>query len=151
MAASDSAVFPELDETLAEFQGHLSLLFTRVRTLWKESAAQIHPELQPSGYKLLAYIARVGSANAHQLAEIFEMDKSVVSRQVRMLEDLELLESRPDDQDGRQRVLTATPAACEILAELRHGHAERLRETLADLTPAELRTASTVLRRLTEA
>lgn len=150
MVAADTALPTDVDDALAEFQGHLNLIFVRARALWKESAARIHPELQPSGYKLLTHIARAGSANAHQLADSFEMDKSVVSRQVRMLEDLGLLESRPDDQDGRQRVLTATPAACKTLAELRGDHAGRLRETLAELTPTELQTASKVFRLLAE-
>lgn len=150
MTAAENAVPTDVDDALAEFQGQLNLIFARARTLWKESAARIHPELQPSGYKLLTFIARAGTANAHQLADSFEMDKSVVSRQVRMLEDLGFLESRPDDQDGRQRVLTATPAACETLAELRGHHADRLRETLVELTPDELRTASKVFRLLSE-
>ena len=89
----------EDDQALVEFQGHLNLLFARARTQWKESAAQIDPQLQPAGYKLLMFIARVGTASAHQLAETFDMDKSVVSRQVRMLEDLGLLQSRADELD----------------------------------------------------
>jgi len=151
MAAADTAAQVDTDDALAEFQGHLSLIFTKARSLWKESAARIHPELQPSGYKLLASIARVGSTNAHQLAELFEMDKSVVSRQVRMLEDLDLIESRPDENDGRLRVLTATPTACAALADVRGDHAQRLRASITGLTQDEIRTASKVFRLLAEA
>lgn len=151
MAAADTAAEVDTDDALAEFQGHLSLIFTKARSLWKESAARIHPELQPSGYKLLASIARVGSTNAHQLAELFEMDKSVVSRQVRMLEDLDLIESRPDENDGRLRVLTATPTACAALADVRGDHAQRLRASITGLTQDEIRTASKVFRLLAEA
>ena len=89
-----------VDDALADFQGHLNLIFARAKTLWKESAARVHPELQPSGYKLLAYVARTGDANAHQLAELFDIDKSMVSRQIRSLEEFGLLESRPDERDG---------------------------------------------------
>ena len=149
--AADGVASVEGDEAFAEFQGHLSLIFAKARSLWKESAARIHPELQPAGYKLLASIARAGSTNAHQLAEQFEMDKSVVSRQVRMLEDLELIESRPDENDGRLRVLTATPAACAALADVRGAHAQRLRASITGLSPAEIRTASKVFRLLAEA
>lgn len=151
MAAADTAAQVDTDDALAEFQGHLSLIFTKARSLWKESAARIHPELQPSGYKLLASIARVGSTNAHQLAELFEMDKSVVSRQVRMLEDLDLIDSRPDENDGRLRVLTATPTACAALADVRGDHAQRLRASITGLTQDEIRTASKVFRLLAEA
>lgn len=151
MAAAGTASSADVDDALAEFQGQLNLIFSKARSLWKESAARIHPELQPSGYKLLATIARAGSTNAHQLAELFEMDKSVVSRQVRMLEDLDLIESRPDEADGRLRVLTATPAACAALADVRGDHARRLRTSITGLTEEEIRTASKVFRLLAEA
>jgi len=150
MDVAEPAMRADADDALVEFQGHLNLVFARARSLWKESAARIDSDLQPSGYKLLTFIARVGSANAHQLAERFEMDKSVVSRQVRMMEDHGLIESRPDEQDGRQRVLTATPRARAALAELRGDHAYRLRKVLAELTPDEIQTASKVFRILAE-
>ncbi len=150
MTAADATMTTEADAEFADFQGHLSLIFSRARSLWKESAAHIHPDLQPSGYKMLAFIARVGSSNAHEIAERFEIDKSMISRQVRALEDLGLLQSRPHDEDGRQRVLTATPMACGALAELRADHANRLRSALAELTQDEIQTASKVFRLLSE-
>lgn len=150
MAAADAALSTEADAEFADFQGHLNLIFARARSLWKESAARIHPELQPSGYKMLMFIARVGSSNAHEIAERFEIDKSMISRQVRMLEDLGLLESRPHDEDGRQRVLTATPTASDALTELRADHANRLRSALSELTQDEIQTASKVFRLLSE-
>lgn len=139
-----------VDDALADFQGHLNLIFARARTLWKESAARVHPDLQPAGYKLLAYVARTGDANGHQLAELFGIDKSMVSRQIRMLEDFGLLESRPDERDGRLRVLTATPGAQRTLAMLRAENAERMRAVLAELTPDEVRAASKAFRLLAE-
>lgn len=139
-----------VDDALADFQGHLNLIFSRAKTLWRESAARMHPDLQPSGYKLLSYIARTGGSNAHQLAELFEMDKSMVSRQIRMLEDFGLLESRPDERDGRLRVLTATAGAQETLARLRAENAERMRAVLAELTPDEVQAASKAFRLLAE-
>lgn len=141
----------EIDEALAEFQSQLNLMFAKARTLWKESAARVHPELQPSGYKLLTFIARSGGTNAHQLAECFEMDKSVVSRQVRMLEEQGLLDSRPDEHDGRLRVLTAAPTATAMLAAVRADHAERMRAAMTGLEPHEIAVASKVFRILAEA
>ncbi|MFC7787358.1 MarR family winged helix-turn-helix transcriptional regulator [Microbacterium sp. MAHUQ-60] len=139
-----------IDDELADFQGHLNLIFARARTMWRESAARVHPELQPAGYKLLAFISRTGATSAHQLAERFEMDKSTVSRQIRMLEDFGLLESRPDEHDGRLRVLTATPVAASALAVLHNEHAERMRTVLAGLTPEEVKAASKAFRLLAE-
>lgn len=150
MITSEAASPPDTDSALGDLQTHLSLIFARTRTLWKESAARIAPELQVGGYKLLTFIERAESANAHELAERFEMDKSVISRQVRMLEELGLIESRADERDGRLRVLTATPSARAALAELRRDHATRLRTVAAELTPDELAAASKVFRLLAE-
>ncbi|WP_314649784.1 MarR family transcriptional regulator [uncultured Microbacterium sp.] len=150
MTASQTAASPEVDSALADLQTHLNLIFARTRTLWKESAARIDPELQVGGYKLLTFIDRAGTASAHELADRFEMDKSVISRQVRMLEELGLLESRPDERDGRLRVLTPTAQACSALAELRRDHSIRLREVVEELTPDEIAAASKVFRLLAE-
>ncbi|WP_312169519.1 MarR family transcriptional regulator [Microbacterium sp.] len=150
MATTEAVTAPDLEDAIGDLQGHLNLIFARTRTLWRESAARIAPDLQVGGYKLLTFIERAGTANAHELAERFEMDKSVISRQVRMLEELGLIESRPDERDGRLRVLTATPAAQTALAELRQDHGLRLRSVLAELTPDEIHAASKVFRLLSE-
>ncbi|WP_311258636.1 MarR family transcriptional regulator [Microbacterium sp. WCS2018Hpa-9] len=150
MITSDAAASPDVESALGDLQTHLNLIFARTRTLWRESAARIDPELQVSGYKLLAFIERAGTANAHELADRFELDKSVISRQVRMLEELGLIESRADERDGRLRVLTPTPAACTVLAELRRDHATRLRTVVAELTQDEIQAASKVFRLLAE-
>lgn len=148
---TSAAVVPmDVDSALGDLQAHLNLIFARTRSLWKESAARVHPELQVGGYKLLTFIDRAGTANAHELAERFEMDKSVISRQVRMLEELELLESHPDERDGRLRVLTATAPACAALAEVRREYGTRLRAVVDQLTPDEVQAASKVFRLLAE-
>ncbi|MFS0894201.1 MarR family winged helix-turn-helix transcriptional regulator [Microbacterium sp. 179-I 3D3 NHS] len=150
MSTPEAVASTHVDDALGDLQSHLNLIFARTRTLWKESAARIDPELQVGGYKLLTFIDRAGSANAHELADRFEMDKSVISRQVRMLEELGLLESRPDERDGRLRVLTATPAARGALADLRRDHGVRLRAVVAELTSDEIQAASKVFRLLAE-
>lgn len=150
MTAAEVAVSLDVDSALGDLQTHLSLIFARTRTLWKESAARLDPELPVGGYKLLTFIDRAGTASAHELAERFEIDKSVISRQVRMLEELGLIESRPDEHDGRLRVLTATTSAQDALAGLRREHAARLRTVVTELTPDEIHAASKVFRLLSE-
>ena len=148
---TSGAVVPsDTDSALGDLQAHLNLIFARTRSLWKESAARVHPDLQVGGYKLLTFIDRAGTANAHELAERFEMDKSVISRQVRMLEALGLLESRPDERDGRLRVLSATPSACRALAEIRREYGTRLQAVVDELSPEEIQAASKAFRLLSE-
>lgn len=144
--ASDST-----DEAIADVEDQLSQLFSRIRTVWKESAQQVHPDLQPAGYKLLSAITRLGATNAHVLADTFEMDKSVVSRQIRALEDLGLVETRADERDGRVRVLVATPKAVELVQRVRDGNQQRLRAVLVGRPEAELRSFAELLRSIAEA
>ena len=135
-----------IDEAIADVEDELNMLFSRIRTVWKESAQQVHPDLQPAGYKLLSAITRLGTTNAHVLAETFEMDKSVVSRQIRMLEDLGLVETRIDERDGRVRVLVATPKAFELVQSVRDRNQQRLRDVLVGRPEAELRSFAALLR-----
>ncbi|KQZ10946.1 hypothetical protein ASD23_02040 [Agromyces sp. Root1464] len=140
-----------LDEAIADVEIQMSVLFSKARLVWKEAAQQVHPDLQPAAYKLLSTIVRLGSANAHVLADMFEMDKSVVSRQVRMLEELGLVETRADERDGRVRVLVATPVAEERIREVRERNQQRLHAVLLDHPEAELRGFAQLLRRIAEA
>jgi len=140
--SSDPRSAEDFEADLSELVDNLHLVFARVQTLWKETAARVHPELQPATYKVLIRIARSDGVNAYHLAEVFETDKSVISRQVRILEHLGLVDSRPDEHDGRLRVLTATDAAHKALAEDRGKRAERLRDAVSRLSPEEIRAAS---------
>ncbi|GAA1523502.1 DNA-binding MarR family transcriptional regulator [Agromyces terreus] len=137
-----------VDEAIADVEEQMGLLFNRARLVWKEAAQKVHPDLQPAAYKLLSTIVRLGSANAHVLAEMFEMDKSVVSRQVRALEEFGLVDTRADEHDGRVRVLVATPTAIERVREVREGNQQRLRDVLLDYPESDLRGFAELLRRI---
>jgi len=136
----------DLDEAIADAEDALSVLFSRVRLVYKEAAAQIHPDLSPVGYKVLSSVVRLGETNASALADALETDKAVVSRQVRMLEDAAFLTSRADERDGRARVLSATPAAIELVRSARATQQARLRELLSTRPEHEVRVFADVLR-----
>jgi DNA-binding MarR family transcriptional regulator len=140
-----------IDEAIADVEVQMSVLFSKARLVWKEAAQQVHPDLQPAGYKLLSAIVRLGTTNAHVLADMFEMDKSVVSRQLRVLEEFGLVETRPDERDGRVRVLVATDAAMDRVREVRDRNQRRLRDVLLDHPEDELRSFARLLRRIAEA
>jgi len=138
------------DQAIADVEEQLGLLFGRARALWKDSAAQIHPELQPVGYKLLSTIVRLGETNALALTQLLETDKSVISRQVRVLEDLGFLTSRADEKDGRARVLTPTAEAIDKVRAVRTGQQERLREVLRSQPVDDLRAFVSMLQLIGE-
>ncbi|OUE24394.1 MarR family winged helix-turn-helix transcriptional regulator [Clavibacter michiganensis] len=93
---------------IAEVEEQMTALAGRIRATTREAAAAIHPELPPIGYKMLRVIRRCGSAHASAVADQLGVDRSVVSRQLRQLQDLGLVEVRTDAQDGRVRVLALT-------------------------------------------
>ena len=136
----------EIDVAIAEVEEQLGVLFSRVRLVYKEGAAHIHPDLKPVGYKLLSAIVRLGETNASVLADLFETDKAVVSRQVRMLEDSGLVTSRSDAKDGRARVLSATPAAIERITAVRAEQQDRLRGLLRSRPEHEVRDFAAMLK-----
>ncbi|MEJ3405563.1 MarR family winged helix-turn-helix transcriptional regulator [Rathayibacter sp. YIM 133350] len=138
-----------MDSAIEDVEEQFGVLFSRVRTSWKDAAAQIHPDLQPVGYKILSTIARSGSTNAHALSELLDVDKSVVSRQVRMLEDAGLVQSEADARDGRARVLRPTPLAIERVNAVRSGNKGRLHELLRSWPESDVRAFADMLGKLT--
>lgn len=139
-----------LDAAVADAEDALSVLFSRVRLVYKEAAAQIHPNLKPVGYKILSAVVRLGETNASALADALETDKAVVSRQVRMLEESGLVTSRADDKDGRARVLSPSPEAVLLLRSARVTQQSRLRDLLATRPERDVRVFADVLRLIAE-
>lgn len=149
-STQDAAPADSFDEAVAAAEQQLTLVFGRVRQAWVEAAAQIHPDLQPLGYKLLSSIVRMGHTSAGQLAELYDTDKSVVSRQLKMLEEAGFVTSRVDPADGRARVLEPTPLAIERVTASAATRRERLRAVLREFGESEVRTFAEILRAISE-
>lgn len=139
-----------VDVAIADVEEQLGVLFSRVRLIWKDNAARIHPDLRPVGYKILSTIVRLGETNASVLADQLETDKAVVSRQVRMLEEAGLVVSSADARDGRARVLTPTASAVERVTAVRAQQQDRLRELLRSRPELEVRGFADMLHLINE-
>lgn len=137
------------DEEIASVEEQLRLLFVRVRAVWKEAAAAVHPELQPVGYKILSAVVRRGRMHAGALADLLEMDKSVVSRTVKHLEALGLAESVVDPSDGRARFVVATPAAVESIDQKGSRMHQQLYSQLREWPGDDVEQLARLLERLT--
>lgn len=140
----------DLNRTIDEIEEHLGIVVGLVRSMWKDAAAGIHPGLQPVGCKILGTLVRLGEANPYVLAEVLATDKSVISRQIRILEDAGLVVSRADANDGRARVLSAAPIAIERVREVRAQQHDRLRDILLAQPETEVRAFAAMLRRISE-
>lgn len=109
---------PETELAIAEVSEQIVQLTHRVRSVLKTMAAAIDPALQPFGFKVLRALIRRGPMQASAVAESLFVDRSIVSRQARQLEELGLIELRDDPTDGRARILALTPHATARMAEM---------------------------------
>ena len=128
----------DLDQAVTRVEQELGRLFARIRIGWREAAATVHPDLQPLGYQVLTSIATGKATSAGAIIERLQTDKSAVSCQVRQLEQLGLVESVPDPEDRRARVLVATELAQERVALARSRYEGRIGERLRNWTAADL-------------
>jgi DNA-binding MarR family transcriptional regulator len=113
----------------------LSRLFATAKTLVRDRAVAVHPELSPGSYTVLAALVRSGPKHGRSLAAPLYMDKSVISRIVRQLTDLGLAERRPDPGDGRAFYIAATPVAVRQVDAIRDDYRRSLYRFLGAGTP----------------
>ena len=135
------------DEAISEVEESLRLLTEAVRASMRDAAKVIDPALSMFGLKVLQLLKRVGPTQSGAVAELLMVDKSVISRVSRQLEELGLIEVKPDPADGRARVLALTPVAAERVRAVQTGimldH-----DVLHAWTAAELRQFAGYLSRL---
>jgi DNA-binding MarR family transcriptional regulator len=116
----------------------LGLLMRRGASLGREIAVQMHPELDSVSYSTLARIAETKSARASDLADYFGIHKAVVSRQLRELERLSLVERTPDPADGRARLLRLTRLGTKRMRQVQEARAARFRALVQAWPPSDV-------------
>jgi len=144
----DTAPSADVAEALAEVEEQMMRLAAYVRGAVREAATHIDPALQPFGLKILRMLRRCGPTHASALAESMEVDRSVISRQARLLEELGLLELAADPADGRARFLAATPLAIEKMSAVPGGDKSFIHARLAGWPEADLHEFARFLERL---
>ncbi|WP_233265340.1 MarR family winged helix-turn-helix transcriptional regulator [Leifsonia sp. AG29] len=150
-AAASLPADPGTDEAIAAVEEQFTRLFTQVSMSMRDRAARIHPDLQPGGFRLLSAIVRSGPTHAGALAAMLYTDKSVISRQVRMLEDMGFVERRTDPSDRRASFIAATPEAIEKVGEVRAADQAQLYRSLRQWGEADVRRLAELLARLNDA
>ncbi|MFD5226297.1 MarR family winged helix-turn-helix transcriptional regulator [Microbacterium sp. NPDC058342] len=127
-----------LDDAVARVEHEFGRLFARIRVGWREAAATVHPDLQPLGYQVLVAILGGEATTAGAIVERLHTDKSAVSRQVRQLTELGLVDSIRDPDDRRARRLVATALAKERVAIARAAYESRIGDRLRTWSAADL-------------
>lgn len=139
----------EIDEARAnairDLEAEFGELINHFRRIIVENANRVSPGMLPGAYKTLGTIARCGTITASALAERMLVDKGQLSRTLRELDQLGLIERSPDPHDRRSSLLRLTVDGAERLAAARSPQEGRLMQTLAEWSIDEIGSLSRLL------
>jgi DNA-binding MarR family transcriptional regulator len=134
----------------AALERELGLLLRRGASLNRDVAADVHPELDAASYSTLARIASTAPARASELSEYFGIDKGAVSRQIRDLERLGLVERAADPLDARARAVRLTDDGSARLHEVQDARRRRFRGLVRRWPPEDIETLARLLGELNQ-
>jgi DNA-binding MarR family transcriptional regulator len=139
------------DEVYGLLEHELGVLLRRARGASGSLARQVHPDLDAAAYGLLARIDEAGTVRVTDLAAFFGVGKPTVSRQVALLEQLDLVARATDDGDARSRLVTLTPRGRERLGRAREARRTRMREQLRTWSQEDVAAFARLLARYNDA
>ncbi|GAA1944478.1 MarR family winged helix-turn-helix transcriptional regulator [Microbacterium aquimaris] len=123
-------------------------LIARFRHLVAEQADRVSPGMLPGAYKSFAAIARMAPVSSAALAETLLADKAQVSRTVRDLESLGLIERSTDREDRRVSLLSPTEEGLRRLEAARDPQRNSLMRHLSTWDLQDIHTLTRLLRAL---
>lgn len=138
------------DAAIAAVEEQFTALYRQVKAKMRQRASLVHPELQVMGYVILTTLKRCGPVHAGALIETLGMDKSLLSRQLRTLEELGLIGREPDPADKRSSILTLTEVGRERVTTVQAADRAALYGQLRDWEVADLNTLAELLSRVNE-
>jgi DNA-binding MarR family transcriptional regulator len=135
---------------LVVVERELAVLMRRARAFSSQLAREFHPELEADAYALLIWLDDVGSARQTEMAAFFGVGKPTVSRQINLLEQLDLITRTVDDTDRRAQTLTLTPDGAARLRLVREVRRARFRTLLSPWPDADVMALGELLGRLNQ-
>ncbi|MER0241843.1 MarR family winged helix-turn-helix transcriptional regulator [Streptomyces sp. 796.1] len=137
-----------VDSAFLALERELSVFLRRARANSGEMAREVHPDLEPAAYGLLARLSDAGQLRATDLAAYFGVGKATVSRQLRALETLGLVARAPDPDDGRAWLVHLTEEGRTRFTRVREGLRARYAQRLEGWDRAEVAELARLLHRL---
>ena len=78
--------------------------------------AQLAPSgLRSAQFAMLVFIHRLGEASVHSIAEGLVLDRAIAGKNLRALEEVELVRIAPSTHGHRERIVTITRKGCAVL------------------------------------
>ncbi len=139
-----------VDEQFRQLERELGLLLRRAQASSSSIARDVHPELEPAAYSLLALIAATPGMRASDLATTIGVGRGTMSRQLARLGALGLVSRRPDPDDYRGQLLELTPDGRELFEKAQLARRSFLRGALTGWTERDIEGLATQLGRLNQ-
>lgn len=137
-----------LDEALNTVEHQISLFWRRARSVSHQLSRQVHPDMEPAAYGLLAVIRREGPIRLTDLALNIGVGKPSISRQIAFLESIGLVFKEADPLDGRAQSIRLTEKGEEKMHEVQDARRRDFRERLGEWPVAELQTLAEYMAKL---
>ncbi|MFC9787866.1 MarR family winged helix-turn-helix transcriptional regulator [Rhodococcus sp. NPDC127528] len=136
-------------DPIADLEAELVDMWRRGTIRTRERAHRIHPKLDPACYPLLMLLTRQDAAvpMSTLLTELV-VEKSTLTRQIDALSRLGLALRIPDPDDARARLVALTEEGRSLLTAQRAEAVAAWRRDLSQWDPDDLRTLTSLLRRL---
>ncbi|MGM9473698.1 MarR family winged helix-turn-helix transcriptional regulator [Pseudarthrobacter sp. YS3] len=137
-----------LDAALNNVEHQISLFWRRARSVSQQLSRQVHPDMEPAAYGLLAVIRREGPIRLTDLALNIGVGKPSVSRQIAFLESLGLVSKEADPLDGRAQAIRLTEKGEERMHQVQDARRQVFRERLGEWPVGELQTLAEYMAKL---
>ncbi|NPC98902.1 MarR family winged helix-turn-helix transcriptional regulator [Nocardioides sp. zg-DK7169] len=134
-------------DALQTVEREIGVMMRRIRKVTGVRARMIDPHLQAASYLMLGHLVQYGPMRSSSLAEVFNIDKGAISRQVQHLVDLGLVVRTPDPEDGRATLVEATEDAARRVRAVAAERLEWWDERLGEWSDEELAGFADVLTR----
>lgn len=131
-----------------DVERELAVFLRRARASSGEMARQVHPDLEPAAYGLLVRLEDAGEQRATELAAYFGVGKATISRQLHALEQLGLVDRRPDPGDRRASLVRLTDEGRERFTRVRDARRLSYARKLAAWDRREIAELARLLHRL---
>jgi DNA-binding MarR family transcriptional regulator len=134
-------------ETYDAVEHELGVLLRRAAALSAGMMREVHRELDPAAYGLLIGLYDRAPVRPTELAAYFGVGKATISRQLKVLEGLGLVERRADPADRRAHLLALTGEGRRRLDTVRAARRERFHALLDRWPEEDVRTLAAMLAR----
>lgn len=123
--------------------GKLGELHKHLKRMQSRMLDEYHISLME--YHILAIVLKTENASQNDIAEALDVDKALVSRQIRAMEEKELLKCGTDPECRRRNVILPSQKALELMPELDAIHQKSLERVFSDIDEEQLNNFQMVL------